>query len=155
MTDSRYFINKDFYSKHSHVNSLLIKASKFAEPLKYSIVIPTYGRADLLKDALESCFRQTYSGDIEILVVDNDPVRENATEELISEISDDRIAYYKNAENIGCLPNFNRCIELAKSEYIIMLHTDDLLDSGFLDTVIPLLEDNADIDKVEQTATAT
>jgi len=146
MTDSRYFINKDFYIKHSHVNSLLIKASKFTESLKYSIVIPTYGRADLLKDALESCLRQTYSGDVEILVVDNDPVRDNATEELISEISDDRIEYYKNTENIGCLPNFNRCIELAKSEYIIMLHTDDLLDSGFLDTVIPLLEDNGDID---------
>ena len=146
MTDSQYFINRDFYLKHSHVNSLLIKASKFTEPLKYSIVIPTYGRADLLHDALESCLRQTYSEDIEILVVDNDPVRDNATEHLISEISDDRIAYYKNTENIGCLPNFNRCIELAKSEYLIMLHTDDLLDSGFLDTVIPLLDNNADID---------
>lgn len=146
MTEGRYFTNKDFFQRYSHIESILIKDSKFKNVLKYSIVIPTYGRADLLSDAINSCLRQTYKGDFKILIVDNDPMRGNETEKLIFEINDDRIAYYKNTENIGCLGNFNRCIELSDSEYVIMLHTDDLLDSVYLDTVIPLVDQNPEVD---------
>lgn len=143
---NKYFENSDFYSGYSNIESTLIKSSKYSYPLKYSIVIPTFGRANLLEEALESCLNQTYKGEFEILVVDNDPIRNNPTENLISKINSEIISYYKNQENIGCLPNFNRCIELAKSEYVIMLHTDDLLDSRFLNTLVPLIEKHPNID---------
>lgn len=146
MPNKPYFINNNFFAKYSGISSLHIKSSKYKEPTKYSIIIPTYGRADLLRDAIDSCLRQTYDGEFEILIVDNDPTRDNETELVISEINDDRISYYKNTMNIGCLPNFNRCIELAESEYVIMLHTDDLLDSDFLNTIIPLLDNHPEID---------
>ncbi len=146
MNNKPYFINNDFYLKYSKIKSLHIKSSKYTVPTKYSIIIPTYGRADLLKDAIYSCLRQTYDGPFEILVVDNNPTRGNETELVISEINDDRISYYKNTVNIGCLPNFNRCIELTASEYVIMLHTDDLLDSDYLNTIIPILDKHPEID---------
>jgi glycosyltransferase involved in cell wall biosynthesis len=146
MSAGNYFENKNFYKRYSHVESNLIKPSKFKDAPEYSIVIPTFGRADLLKEAIGSCIGQTYGGDFEILIVDNDPARENETEKLILNMENDKIAYYKNTENIGCLGNFNRCIELGRSEYLIMLHTDDLLDAEFLDTVIPLIEANPSMD---------
>lgn len=146
MSKIDYFINDNFYTKYSHIESNLIRASKYNSSIKYSIIIPTFRRADLLKDAIDSCLNQTYSGDFEVLIVDNEPGRNNDTEKLIESIACDRISYYKNSLNIGCLPNFNRCIELAKSEYIIMLHTDDILDNDYLNTVIPLLEKHPGID---------
>lgn len=146
MTNTNYFCNDNYYSKYSQIKSHLIKPSKYGNATKYSVIIPTYGRAELLKDAINSCLNQTYSDDFEILVVDNESSRNNDTERVIESIGSDRISYYKNSGNIGCLPNFNRCIELARSEYVIMLHTDDILDNDYLNTVIPLIEKHPGID---------
>lgn len=148
MADYSHFENKNNFTVYDSIESLLIKHSKYVDAMKYSIVIPTFGRADLLKEALESCLNQTYEGDYEILVVDNDPMRNNDTEILIDSIASNRITYYKNARNIGCLPNFNRCIELARSKYLFMLHTDDLLYDIYLETLIPIIENNPNIDMI-------
>lgn len=137
MKSQEAFQKEDFLSRQSwrkkfeHVTSELVWG-ELGEKALISVVIPTYGRADLLQEALSSCFGQKGCRDFRIVITDNDPVRDNETEKLIRTISNPRILYYKNNENIGALGNFNRCIEMADSRYAIMLNTDDLLHPDYL-----------------------
>ena len=63
-----------------------------------------------------------------ILIVDNDPQRNCETEELIDSFNNQNISYYKNSENIGATGNWNKLFELADTEFVTMLHDDDLLE---------------------------
>jgi glycosyltransferase involved in cell wall biosynthesis len=79
-------------------------------PLFVSIIIPTYNRKDLLKEAIESLFDQTYLKDkYEVIVVDDGST--DGTEEMVRELAEKtpcNIRYFKQknkgpaaARNIG------------------------------------------------------
>ncbi len=94
----------------------------------FSYILPVYKRADLLKETLDSVLNQRpvdFAWDI--VVVDNEAGGENDTERLIRQINDPRILYYRNQENLGPDGNYNRCIEIARGEWLAMLHGDDLI----------------------------
>ena len=54
-----------------------------------SLIIPTYGREEALRDTIKDAIAQDYTN-FEILVVDQTPSHENATEELLTELSDSK-----------------------------------------------------------------
>lgn len=58
----------------------------------FSIVIPTYNRANLIKRCIESVINQTYQN-WEAIIVDN--YSEDNTEEIVSSFNDERIRFYK------------------------------------------------------------
>jgi len=91
-----------------------------------SVVIPTYNREEFISDALESCLSQSIKLD-EIIVVDNHSTDEtcNIVSEYIKKFSN--IKLYKNKINVGMVKNWNRCVKLATSEYVGILHSDDVL----------------------------
>lgn len=133
------FLNDESHFEQSkHIKSLLIKGDESSEPF-ISIAIPTYRRANLLKEAIDSCLAQENFTDFNIVVTDNDPIRGNETEILMETYQSDRILYYKNEVNIGALANFNRCIEMSTGKYAIMLNTDDLLAKDYLRNISGLL----------------
>ena len=65
----------------------------------FSIVIPTYNRANLIKRCIESVINQTYQN-WEAIIVDN--YSEDNTEEIVSSFNDERIRFYKN-HNYGVI----------------------------------------------------
>jgi len=87
---------------------------------KVSVVIPTFNRAHLIQDALESVFAQTYK-DYEVVVVD-DGSTDNTREVLKPYLH--RIRYVWQ-ENQGVAAARNRGIFLAKGAYITFLDSDD------------------------------
>lgn len=89
-----------------------------------SICIPTYNRADLLKDTLDSVARQTVKP-YEVLVIDN--ASTDNTEELVRKYKQYGIRYIRHEKNIGMAENFNACVDLAQSEYFTILPSDDLI----------------------------
>lgn len=89
---------------------------------KISICIPTYNRADLLNQTLQSVELQTIRP-YEVLVVDN--CSQDNTESVVKKYKS--VHYIKNKKNIGMVENWNRCIRLARGEYIAFLHSDDLI----------------------------
>ena len=108
----------------------------------FTIGIPTFKRVEDLKEALDSVYSQL--GDIKynVLVVDNNPDRNDETETFLQTSYSHKafFSYYKNSENIGMAGNWNRLFQLVHTPYLIMLHDDDYLFSSFLIYIDSLLK---------------
>lgn len=111
-----------------------IRVSSLESPF-VTVAIPTYRRAGLLMEAVGSVLDQHGFSNYEVLVCDNNPDRDDETEMLMSSYSDPRISYYKNTANIGIVGNWNRLYRLARGEWVVMLHDDDMLAPFFLDYI--------------------
>ncbi|WP_312612967.1 glycosyltransferase family 2 protein [Oscillibacter sp.] len=130
-TIKNYGIIEDCFAKTAHVTSTLLWGNPEKTPQPWlTVLIPTYRRPMLLKQAIESVLTQQHTDCCwELLIVDNEPYdgRPNATEALIRKIDDPRILYYRNSENVLPGDNFNRGILLARGEWVSILHDDDIL----------------------------
>ncbi len=115
-------------------NSLLYRAKPTPQAKKplFTIAIPTYKRVTLLRRAILSALAQDFDEPYEIIVVENplEPISYPA-ESMLQEFAH-RITYYQNAQNIGGLGNWNRCLELARGEWVCLLHSDDELLPSYL-----------------------
>ena len=89
-----------------------------------SICIPVFNMASCVRRAITSALAQTYSK-IEVIVVDNQST--DGTYEVASSILDPRLRVVRNETNLGAYGNHNRCLELAKGEWMKFLHGDDEL----------------------------
>lgn len=87
-----------------------------------SIIIPTYNRAAVIRRAIDSILRQTYSS-YEILVIDDGSADE--TKSIVTDIQDARIRYIALEENRGVAHARNVGIQEAKYDYIAFLDSDD------------------------------
>lgn len=103
---------------------------------KVSVIIPTYNRADHVKEAVESVLQQSFT-DFEILVVDNGSTDDVRT--VIKQIPDDRIRYfYKDNGVLASARNFG--LIKALSKYIAFLDDDDLYSENYLEVMVRCLE---------------
>lgn len=108
-----------------------------------TIGIPTYNRANgYLRETLETSINQTYSN-IEIVVSDN--CSSDNTEEVVKSISDSRIRYFRQAENIGANNNFNFCLKEAHGDYFLLFHDDDKIDDDFVETCLEVAHYRTDV----------
>ena len=90
---------------------------------KVSIILPTYNRADLIMETIESILSQTYRN-WELIIIDDGS--DDNTEEIISQIKDERIQFHK-ARRIGIVGKIkNIGIEKARGELIAFIDSDDL-----------------------------
>ena len=139
-----YESEENCFQKYDHITSRLIYGDpKKIEDPWITILIPTYRRPDMLKEALESVLIWQEHTDFfwDIVVLDNEKDNgiENDTERLIRNIDSTRILYYRNSETMRPGDNFNRGFLLARGEWVMMLHDDDLLASKSLKTMGHLL----------------
>lgn len=124
------------YTAVTHIPSIAIKQGVVPEGAQITIAIPTYKRAQLLRETLESCLAQQTNSPFAIMVVDNNPERECETEQLLREYKAiPNLFYYKNTENIGMTGNWNKLFELAQTNFVVMLHDDDLLYNDYVEKV--------------------
>jgi len=91
---------------------------------KITVIITTYNRANLVKDAIKSVLSQSFQ-DFELIVVDD--CSPDNTEEAVKIFQDKRIFYLRHKENKGDAAAKNTGIRAAKGEYIITLDDDDLM----------------------------
>lgn len=118
------------FNKTKNIDSIkLYEDNKVSDPF-ITIVIPTYKRVDLLKEALNSVINlRNISSEWDLLIIDNEQYdgKQNETEKYLRTLNLNRITYYRNSNNIRPADNFNRGIYLARAPWIMMLHDDDLL----------------------------
>lgn len=106
--------------------------------MRFSIVIPTYNRADFLPKAIESVLAQTFA-DWELIIVDDGST--DNTKEVVSLYSDSRITYIyqENAERSAAR---NNGMAHSVGEYVLFLDSDDYYLSDFLAELNSEIEKN-------------
>lgn len=93
-----------------------------------SIIIPTYNRANLIGETLDSILTQTYQK-WECIIIDDGST--DNSEEIITHylVKDERFQYYKRPENTLKGPGFcrNHGFEKSSGEFIYWFDSDDIL----------------------------
>lgn len=105
-----------------------------------TIAIPVFERKEYFRSALVSILEQSVK--CKLLVVDN-ASSHNFFKDTCSELG---VPYFRNQRNIGIFPNWNKCFELADSDYVMILGDDDQLDKKFVETFANCLNDYNQID---------
>lgn len=109
-----------------------------------SVIIPTYNSSKYIKRCIDSIINQTYS-DLEVIIVDD------GSTDGTSEICDE---YAKNTPNITVIhqPNSgqsvarNKGLEVASSEFITFVDSDDYIAPDMYERMMPHLQSvNSDI----------
>jgi len=109
---------------------------------KCTIAIPTYNRGHTIRNAIESAMIQDMP-DLEILVIDDQST--DQTFEIVQSYSDPRLRVVRNEINVGLFGNFNRCLELANSQYIRILCDDDKLLPGCIRREVDVMDANESV----------
>jgi glycosyltransferase involved in cell wall biosynthesis len=104
-----------------------------------SVCIPVYNMAGYLSETIESVLRQDY-GDYELVV--SDDASTDGTLEVCSRYTDPRIRLAQFEQRAGQAGNWNRCVEMAAGELIVLLHADDILVPSFLSQAVQFLRDH-------------
>lgn len=103
-----------------------------------SIIVPTYNRAHLIGETIQSVIDQTYKH-WELIIVDDGSTDE--TKKIVDEFNDERIQYL-SIEHCGVLGKVrNRGINSSKGDHIAFLDSDDLWLPHKLDYQLSLLND--------------
>lgn len=103
-----------------------------------SICIPVYNGESFLAESLNSCVDQSFK-DYEIVICDD-----GSTDGSIAIIEDYQkkypaIRFYKNEINLGLVGNWNKCLELAKGEWIKFVFQDDYISHDCLEQFVALI----------------
>ena len=124
---------------------------------KVSVCLPTYngGNKNFLQTAINSVLNQSFQ-DFELIIVD-DCSTDHTREIIKSYLGDNlggnrRIKYYENEINLGLFPNWNKCLNLAKGEYITILGQDDLMNSDNLFKKVAILDEYDQVGLVTSSA---
>lgn len=106
---------------------------------KVSVIIPTYNRATLLQESVESALSQDYEN-IEVIVVDDGSTDET---ENIARSFGSRIVYLKQ-KNSGPSAARNLGILYSSGDYLMFLDSDDVLLPGCIKKLATTLDRNPD-----------
>ncbi len=105
--------------------------------MKFSVLLPTRNRLDLLKYAIESVRRQDYDN-WEIIVSDN-----YSNEDVlgyVQSLNEFRIKYFRTDSFIPVTDNWNNALYKSSGDFVIMLGDDDCLLQGYFTTVFEMIE---------------
>lgn len=110
--------------------------------MKFSIITPTYKRADKLVRCVNSVFGQTYQN-FEMIII-NDSPDDSPYNDFEKNITDSRIKYFKTEKNMGV--NYTRNFVLdnlsSDSNYVIFLDDDDWFANDTLSNFEKLIKEN-------------
>lgn len=94
---------------------------------RFTVFVPTFNRARVLPNALESIARQTYRGAFEVVVIDDGSTDD--TGELVAKwaLTVSFPVVYFLQDNQGKHVAHNKAVELARGELMVLLDSDDVL----------------------------
>jgi glycosyltransferase involved in cell wall biosynthesis len=102
-----------------------------------SVVLLTYNRPELLREAIGGALSQTYTN-LEILICDN--ASDSSTTATIRSFDDPRIQHIRRETNIGMTANAQAGFQAARGKYVTNLHDDDLWKPTFIEKMVDALE---------------
>lgn len=102
-----------------------------------SFCMSTYKRPEFLQKQLQNIALQTFSN-FEVIISDNDPTQ--SAKPVVDALSDRRFKHFTNGENLGMVASFNKSIERANADYIVMITDDDPVSEHFLSEIFEMYQ---------------
>ncbi len=106
-----------------------------------TIAIPSYNKAAQIERCIQSAVANSSLVE-KIIVVDN--CSTDKTFELAKKF-EPQITCVRNETNLGMSGNFNRCIELCNTDWLMILHADDTILPNAIEKYLKLIESNPEI----------
>ena len=151
----------DFYrkltvSKNDVLKTIRIKFGEFLDiPDGITIVLVTYKRLNLLKDALESLINQNGNYNFQVIVIDNEGISSKATpvEDYIKGLNDKRIIYVQQDEKSIIEEKkdfsvYDAGFVLARTKWATLMHDDDMLHPEYISIMSEIVKNIPDLDAV-------
>jgi len=105
---------------------------------KVSVIIPTYNRSGLLREAIASVLKQSFE-DLEVIIVDDGSTDDTRT--VVESIDDCRVKYFYKS-NGGAPSARNLGLRKSRGEFIAFLDHDDLWPENYLEVMVAHMEKN-------------
>src|SRR5690348_12211162 len=97
---------------------------------KISVVIPTYGRDQVLVDTIGDVLKQKFDS-FELLIVDQSVKHDKTTTTFLNQLQDDRVRYFLvSPPSLPAARNF--AIAHAKSDIVLFIDDDVILKENFI-----------------------
>jgi glycosyltransferase involved in cell wall biosynthesis len=109
------------------------------------VFIASYNRPTLIAQTIESILNQSIKG-FRIAVLDNCSNEETIA--VIKKFKNRNVELFENPRNVGVIENLSRVKCIAKKEWIILFHDDDLMHPCYIQTIIDTLNQCNNKDKV-------
>lgn len=108
-------------------------------PAPHLLAVPFHSNPEYLRLTLDSVVAQS-DPTWRAVVVDDapDPATSGALD-VVRQVADARISYRANERNLGVAASFERCFDVARevgAATVTILHADDLLEPGYVATVV-------------------
>ena len=107
--------------------------------MKYAIIVPVFNRPDEVDELLESLSNQTLR-DFEVIIVEDGSIK--TCKDVCDKYAGILSLYYYAKENSGPGQSRNYGAERAKGDYLIILDSDVVLPTGYLEAVDKELKQN-------------
>ena len=116
--------------------------NRFVKKNEYilTISIPTFGYPDEVKKTVTHLL-SLKRHDVQIVVVDNDYTGQQIGC-FMESITDPRFRYYRNKKNIGRSSNIVKAIEVASSDHVLIISSEDSVRFDAIDVVIGEITEN-------------
>ena len=112
----------------------------------FSVIIPTYNRADILSRSVDSVLSQTYQ-DFELIIVDNGST-DDTRQWLSDNYQNNRLIYhYQEGSGSPASPR-NTGMSLAKGQWVCLLDSDDRWNENKLQRVLDAIQINTNSDVI-------
>jgi glycosyltransferase involved in cell wall biosynthesis len=109
-----------------------------------TIGLPIFNGQQFIKSRLQNILSQTFQ-DFELIISDN--ASTDSTSRICNEFvqKDNRIKYFRQAENIGGIKNYQFVLDKANTKYFVFATDDDIWDKEFLGKNFMILENDEKI----------
>jgi len=110
-----------------------------------TVAIPVYNGEIFIKDAIISIINQNVKVN-EIIIFDNKSTDSTIKEieNIKNEFQNINIRLFINDMNLGYQRNWNKCLENASSDFVLLLHADDMLKSDTIEKQLNFLNKHDD-----------